>query len=491
MKEFNLHKNTFYSYLYTIINICIGLYSIPLAIEYFGKENYGIYLLAMSIISYLSLIKLGIPTASATLITQNNDNLYKKKIVCDSIVMLILISTVASSCLFIMNLLIPNWIEIFGDFSSEKQFFLAKNVFLIVIVGFLIRIPFLFSIEIFSAFQKMYIAKIFELGMILVNFLILIYAVYNKWDLAEFVLYIAILNLLLTFLATLYLFYLLKNYKIKNKNSQYKKILSSSSSFFFIGIASTIIWSTDSLVISNLLGFENVTLYSTTLSLFSIGFVFFTVMNGILFPVFGRLYANQDYKVIQNIFDASLIFIPFIAFFIWLGGVLFGKEIILLWLNDESLYGGILFFYIFGSYGYLLSIVNIHGNLLGALNLVKNNVKIAWLEAIINLGLSILLGKLFGLIGIILGTLFGVLLAPFIFLPRYVNINTNNKIQSNLIKHIIWFFISSCFIGLISLFIEYNNPSFLSKVVMFVIIFIFLVYYQKDKLFELKRIMHA
>lgn len=64
-------------------------------------------------------------------------------------------------------------------------------------------------------------------------------------------------------------------------------IFASGTRFFIIGIAAIIVWSTDNLVISHFLGPEDVTRYAVTFKLFVTGFSLFTMVHGVLRPLYG------------------------------------------------------------------------------------------------------------------------------------------------------------------------------------------------------------
>ena len=61
-------------YLATAINIAYTAASIPLALHYLGKEQFGLWALAQQIMGYLMLLDLGVSSAVSRFIADRKDD---------------------------------------------------------------------------------------------------------------------------------------------------------------------------------------------------------------------------------------------------------------------------------------------------------------------------------------------------------------------------------------------------------------------------------
>lgn len=481
LKGFNVKKNISVSYISILVSSIIGLYSIPIAINYFNTEVYAIWILTTSIIAYLSVSSFGIPTASSAIISKSLNFDYQKKVIIKSILALCLISCLLLTLFSVIYFTYPNWPSILGDFSEENSD-LAAAVFAIMIVGFLLYSPLQIIITTFSSFQLTYLTKIYQLMIIVLNFIVLLYVVKNECSVIGLAFITIASNMFVHLIALCHLFLYFKNSSDeKERNSEsdilkIKTVFRNGFPFFSIGLASTIVWGTDNLVISHFIGLDEVVVYSIAFKLFTTGFILFTVFSSVMFPMYGKFYSLSRWDKIQKLYNLNLSILPVVASFIWLGGVLFGSEIISLWLGDTKLFGGVLLFYFLGGYGVVLSVVNTYANLLSGLNFVNNTVKISWLEALLNIFLSILFAKMIGIAGVAFGTLLASILAPFIFLPKYIKLNTSNKLTHSSSLFTLLFLIFST-VSIVS-YISYKmDLSFILKVVVFLIYFIVFCFY--------------
>ena len=427
----NISKNISFSYLSVILTSIIGFISVPLMINYMGTEIYGIWVFGFSLVSYLMLSNFGIPVAATTLMAKKSSQREKYSIFFNSFLLLAFIAIIFIVIIIAMDFSFSNWVELIGNIDNE-HLGIANSILLTMLIGFLVRLPFQLALSAFSAYQKLFLSKIYEASIFILNFTILIISIQLNIDIKIFVLLSIISNFLVNIVA---FFHVKKSFLhtditllgIADK-SEIENIFKHSLSFFYIGIAATIVWATDSLIIANMFTMTDVAIYSVAFKLFTTGFLVFTTISGVMFPLYGKYYAEDNWNKINEVYNLNLSILPAIAGLIWIGGIFFSYDIILLWIGKEELYGGLFLMIALGGYGFVLSIVNTHANLLSGLNLVKNTVKIGWFEAVLNLVLSIILANYFGLAGIALGTVLASILAPFLLLPYYISKNTDKRI---------------------------------------------------------------
>ena len=252
----------------------------------------------------------------------------------------------------------------------------------------------------------MYLSIIVGIGYIIVNFVALIHLLYkNKINIFK------------------------KCNKIKKKDVSNLEILKSGYEFFIIGIGFVIIYNTDNLIISNLVSVDKITNYNFAFKLYQMASQILNVFTGIAFALYGRAYINNDFKWIKKIYNNFITLFPIYAGAIWIGGILIGRDILDIWSGSKLIFENYGLLIILGALVYSLSLVNVHSTLLSGIDRKKEVAILIWIEAIVNLIISIILAPILGITGVALGTCIASISVPFILLPKYINKNTDNQLK--------------------------------------------------------------
>jgi O-antigen/teichoic acid export membrane protein len=421
------------SYGTNIVSIIVGLISVPLGLHYFGPIRYGIWAVISSVVAYLSISNLGITTAAATLTAKASKPFEQWAVLRRSLLLLVISSTVVLSLILGIAHFYPDWVVALGKIPVDLHREAAEAAIAVAIL-FLLNLP----ISIFSAgfigFQKLYWERFYASLTIIVGLVALILTVFLiKGNLVILALFRGFATLLVSIICASHFLFThselrQKFNKLINREFSIKSIFTSGIRFFIIGIAAMVVWNTDNLIISHFLGVKAVTPYAITFRLFAMLFSIFTAINITLFPMYGKAAGLKQWDWIQRTYQKATQLLPIIGGLVWVGGVVFAKNIIDIWAGPDA-YGGMLVVFALGGYGYLLSMVNIHSFLLIGLNATKSMVFISWAEAIGNLGISIALVGLLGIGGVALGTFLGSLVTVSWMLPRDVCRQTKEKVK--------------------------------------------------------------
>lgn len=470
------------SYGYNIISIIVGIFSIPIGLKYFGVLRFGIWSVIYSIIYYLNLSNFGINTSVMVLVAKT-----KNKFVQYSIVKKSFILTLFSSIFFIiffllLNYFYSNWVYIVGKFPIE-YFKETSSTILISTIFFLISFPFSIFNSAFSGHQKIYIERFYAILKLIFEFVALLIVVTIKGNLVSLAFYRGIFWIFIGIISVIH--YLKTNQgffnRIDNNLSDTewssKNIFNSGVKFFFLTISSLIIWNTDNIVISNLLGAQFVTSYTVTFKFYSILFAILMALNSPLLPMYGNASVNNQWNWIRETYRNFIIIMSNIAGGMWIFGLLFGEVIIKFWAGKEA-YGGILIILFIGGWGYFLSFSLVNNSLLSGLNLTKKYSLVSWLEAIVNIIISIVFVKLIGISGAALGTFLSVIITSFWLMSLVIKKETCGNISINYFfiskKH---FFIILIPLVALSLLIEHYliNPylKYFSSIIVITLYFLF------------------
>lgn len=478
MKLSEERKKTFFlgiisQYGTSIVSVIIGLISLPIALRYFGPVRYGIWAVISSVIAYLNISNLGIPTATSVLTAKASKPFDQWAILRRSLCLLLISSAIVLSAILGIAHFYPNWSVALGKIpvALHKE---AAEAATAAVILFLLNLP----ITIFSAgfigFQKFYWERFYASLTIIAGLATLILTVLVKGSLVTLALFRGFAAVSISIVCALH--FLFAHPKLRQKSANIvregfsnKSILLSGIRFFIIGIAAMVVWNTDNLVISHFLGSRAVTSYAVTFRVFAMSFSIFVSINSTLFPMYGKALGLKEWDWIQRTYQKATQLFPIIGGLIWIGGVAFAKTIIDIWAGPDA-YGGMLVVFALGGYGYLLSMVNIHSFLLTGLNATKKLVYIGWAEAVANLGISIVLVGPFGIGGVALGTFLASLLTASWMLPRDVYKQTEKRVKIYLwplMRHA-FFILIPCLI--ISVLIQHYWQNEISKIFINIIV---------------------
>lgn len=414
----NLIINLGSSYLQIIVSVIMNIMYIPLSIHYLGVERYGVWILLQTFINFLTLANFGVPTAVTNLMCLESD----KKVRADIFLKGFEILFKTCLILFVISLflfyLISNFTLLLSGLSFE-----VKTASLILMLFFIIRIPFQVSSTVFVAENKIYISKLYEFLVVFFTLGSLLVMIYFKKDLV----FLAILSGAVLFFLNIISFVNamsvlgIKSLRLISNTIVAKTIYKPGLSLFASGMGAVIVWNTDNIIISRFLSLEDVAVYSTAFRLFSFAYMTFGLIYGLIIPYYGKYFSQKEWGKLKNLFILNIIIIPFIAMCVWVVGWLFARDIVFLWLGDYKLYAGSQLYFILGAYGAVLSYVGVMYNFITCLNLLKGLVYLTVSEAVLNLVCSIFLVKFLGINGVAIGTLIASTLVPLVILPSIIN----------------------------------------------------------------------
>ena len=352
---------------------------------------------------------------------------------------------IISLALIALNFLSKNWIDIIGKIPINIKQETYSSV-RILILFYLISLPFSLIGSAFIGFQKYYVENGFNILWNFINFMVLILVVYFEGDLVFYSWLWG--TALLTFNLIKLIYFYVNIYKktkhelndissTDHKDTDYYIIFSTGMRFFVIGIASTIVWNTDLFVISNFISIDSVVSYSITFKLFSVVFGIIFQLNNAIIPLLGKEFGEGKMRSVNHIYSNFLILIAVVGGSTWIGSTLFFRDLIFLWTGPEG-FAGLIVVLALGGYSYLLGMSVLNAGVVNSLDFSSYTPLVAWGEAGLKLFLSIYLGQIWGLSGIAMGTFLGSLFTQSLFLPLLILKGSRRELSYEflfLIKH--------------------------------------------------------
>jgi O-antigen/teichoic acid export membrane protein len=265
-------------------------------------------------------------------------------------------------------------------------------------------------------------------GQVLTYILICVLSLFGKGDLYMLVLVASGSPVLVLLLANIYLFATsLKSFMPRFKNvflKNAKSLMNVSGAFFFIQIGALVLYETDNVVITRVLGPQDVTTFNIPFKYFSVISIVFYIIITPYWSAFTDAYARQDLDWIKTSIRKLRKF--------WLAAVglafvmyLCSGLVYRLWIGKDILVPGILSLSI-AVYTMLQTWMVIHAYLLNGVGKLRVQLILVITTGIINIPLSVFLIKQVGLPGTVLANII-VMLITNIFITWQCRLIMANK----------------------------------------------------------------
>lgn len=394
------------SIILQLASIFFGFFISRLTLKYFGSDVNGLISSLTQFLSYIALIEggiTGVVVASLYKPLVNHD--YKK------ISSIIVTTKRFYRKIGLFFIIYSLTLAIIYPIVVKTQFSPTFIILMTLILSLNLLIQYVFSLTyktLLAADKKIYVTSltqsaIFILTTILSFILVLIFPNIHIFKLIG--------GLLFFIQPLVYGRYVKKHYKIDQTAPEDKNLLKSRWDGFAINIAAFIHFSTDATILTIFTNLATVSIYSVySLVAFGIRSVINAISNAIM-PTVGHAYAKENEHEIHEKMDIYEFVTLFTVFFLFtVAGFLITPFVMIYTheIKDANYYQPIFGILILLSEAIYL-IKNPHLNLAYSANKFKEITKPAFVEAILNIVLSIFFVRLFGLIGVAIGTIIAML----------------------------------------------------------------------------------
>lgn len=404
------------------ISMFISYIYVSIALNYLGMEKYGIWSTILTILSWISYFDIGIGNGLRNKLTESVSKRdgQSKKLVSSAYAFIAVIMT-AVAVMFSAIASFVNWNRIFGVSNTKEN--LAGVVIISVIF---VVVNFVLSIckNVLYALQKAADVSVMELAVQLLNMgCVLIAKRLFESNLLIMAFIYGLSMLIVNIIASVIVYRRNEDVKPSIKNIDIKigkSITDLGMRFFIIQICALVLFTTDSLIISYLYGASDVTPYNTVNKMFQ---VIIGVFAALLSPIWSAITehaAEENYdgvkKIIRKIY---IMMIPFLVGTIIL--MLLFIPISRVWLQREIPYQNYLI-QCGAAYCIVSLWTNTHGTIANGLGLVKNQMIMAVIQAVVNIPISLYFAKECGMgsAGVMLGTVIALLISS-VWLPILIH----------------------------------------------------------------------
>lgn len=394
------------SYVYILVNSIMTFIYTPFLINYLGKSEYGIYSIAISIMSYLSMLDLGFGNAMIRYTSKYKalkDKDEENKVNGFFLIFYVIIGIIT---LILGFILYKYSYLLFGNKFSAAELKTMNVIILILTANIAISFPLsIFGSYVISS-EKFVFQKILLIIKAIVYPIFLILFLLNGAKSIVVIVLLSLFNLFINISNMIFSFTKLKmKFNISKSCFKYfKEIVNYSFFIFLVIIVDNVFNNTDQIILGSVCGTAVVAVYGVSTQIRIMNEQMSTAISGVFLPKIVSMVENKSSDdELSMLFNKISKLQMIIMFLILFGFLLFGKPFILLWSGKEYMDAYYIALIIL-----IPSVVPLTQNLCIHITQAKNKHKfraiIYLVIAILNIFLTIPLSKLYGGIGAAIGS---------------------------------------------------------------------------------------
>lgn len=389
------------NYVVIILNMLVGLLYTPYMLRMMGQSEYGLYSLVASVISYLTVLDLGMGNAIVRYTAKyraEGKTTEQYEMFGMFLVLYIVIGIIA----FGAGLgLYFNVDTLFGATMTVEELYKARIMMLFLIFNLAVTFPMSIFGSIITAYERFVFPKIVNIIRVVLNTAIMICLLEMGYKAIAMVVLQTVFNIL-----TLVINYIYCKHKLKIKifirkfNWSFLKEVAIYSFWIFLNvIMDKIYWNTGQFVLGAFVGTAAVAVFAIAIQLQHIYMNFSTAISTVFLPkVTGMVTKNDNRKEISDLFVKTGRIQYIVMSLILSGFIVFGRDFINLWAGEEykDVYIITLMFFV----TLLIPLIqNLGITILQARNQMKFRSLLYIGIAVVSLGFQIVLSKEYGGIG--------------------------------------------------------------------------------------------
>jgi O-antigen/teichoic acid export membrane protein len=317
--------------------ILLNIIVTPIVLNNVGKELYGIWFLIFNIISYFYLADFGITSAITRLYAKYKVIGEKKvqQLISASYLLVVGLDVLLVLLLYFSQNNISEYLEI-----KEKNLTIFRLLFLVALFEFGTQFILRVNIGILKGMHKIDIAYNLEALTALIRLSsILILLVVDSFSIFSFALSYSLSKIIADSISIFYISSNLNNIEWSYNKYIFKELFDLGSSSLVTSITSTIFSSLPLLLFGKFFGVEKVFIYAVPFAVMILLSRLINVIYHGVTPRASELKTLNDENEIYKISSFGVKFSVLISFFSLSFFIIFGKEVLLLWLGNETLNG--------------------------------------------------------------------------------------------------------------------------------------------------------
>jgi len=395
------------SYLNTGISMLSNLILIPMYLHYLGKEQYGLWLVVLSMVGYLGLSNLGIAQSVSNFVASANakrDQDGIRAIVATGFWLYIIIVFIV--LIFVLGAVILAQLESLFKVSSSLEKVVAP-VLIISSVFFLLQLPLTIFRVTLRSLNLIYKEQLFGILFTVMQFVgVLVILLFGIGIIGLSVVYgaVGVLSGLILFT---YLRSIVPGISVSRKfvdKKLAKELMTPGIYFFILQLSGGLIWGTDNIIISAVLGTAVVAPYAVAFKFFMMSSGIVSVITSNMLPTITSTYALNNKQHLSDIYTNALRLcfgLGFLALFLLIS---IGPDLMIKWIGIDN-YVGNPTFYLFICLIFVQILLSPSDSILMGTTQHRGYAIMAVFEGVINLSLSLWWIHIWGVAGVAAATL--------------------------------------------------------------------------------------
>ncbi|MGZ4983316.1 MAG: lipopolysaccharide biosynthesis protein [Chthoniobacterales bacterium] len=408
------------------VGTVVGLATVPLTLGYLGAERYGIWVTISTLLAFLSFSDFGIANSLSNALGkaygEGQPEIAARYVSSAFFLFCLIAAAVISAAVFfapeLATLCFPN-------LQSTQARAETAPALLLALVIFALNIPLLITNKVLAAHHEIALSHLWAIGGTLANLGVILVVIYARGGLVWLVLGSSGLGLTSNLACAIWVF----GWRRKSLRPRLtgfdatvvKDLLSTGWKFLVIGAVWMVNSETDNLVIAHYLGAAQVTPYAVTFATFASATLVQTLAYPSLWPAYTDAFAQKDFGWMRRTFRSHMTLGFMSAFLIVAFLIAFGRPIIRFWAGESAVppFATIIWM---GVWNLMLATLYVASCLLNATGHLKGMTIYGTITAVLNIALSIPLAKIYGISGVIAGTVIAFALANYI--PTFVEVRS-------------------------------------------------------------------
>lgn len=401
------------------VSMLATLWITPLLVHTLGRERYGLWVMVLTLVSYLDIFDLGLTSAVTRYVSRalgRNDMAAARETVRSAFTIL---AVIGAGCLVLVAALalIAPWLVRDAAQASSLRL-------LIVILGTTIALNFPMRVftGVLEAFVRYEFTTAASVGRTLVTTAALWWSLGSGGGLMQVVIIVAAGQVLFRMLQYFFAREVLPQMRLLPLGTHSvarRELLDYGGKNFLMKLVDLIRFRIDTVVIARFVGLAPVGVYSVGMSLIRYYREIIEALGGVLMPVFSRAEGAGDRERIRTQFVAALRVCGAIATFIGGSIALYGGYFIERWLGPDFRDSYYVALVLVGPF--ILALAQNPGVfLLYGLSKQERLLRLSAIEGVLNLTLSLVLVLKWGIFGVAAGTSLALLFSKMVLQPRIV-----------------------------------------------------------------------
>ena len=402
------------------IGMLTALISVPLTYRYLGPERYGLWMVLTSIIATMSFADLGLGNGLMNAISEaygKDDHRLARQYITSALVLMLGISAVLTIAGAIGYPFIP-WVRVF-NVKSEAAAVEGAHAFLLLYAALIVNLPLGIIYRAQAGLQKGYASQVVATIGNIASLGAVLFVIWMHGSLFWLVAAATFTGILATIANGFLLFrghpWLLPVWHAYSPGSAHK-LFNLGMMFLVLQVTFTIAYTSDNIVIAQILGVAAVAAYAVPQKLFGFLSVVVGMAIGPLWPAYSEAISRGDVAWVRRVFFGSLwlvltITVPVGMLLVfagpWILRVAFGK----------SLHAPLSLLIVLAVWAVVNAVSAVTSILLNGAGILKQQTAQVIVASLSNLALSIFLTRRYGVVGVCLGSIITQLLITF---PVYV-----------------------------------------------------------------------